>query len=57
MPNTLKMGVVPPCMVFMMKEGPQNINGQPSISIMGVGGLVCGPMTCYSSEAALKSGH
>ena len=57
MPNTLKMGVVPPCMVFMMKEGPQNINGQPSISIIGVGGLVCGPMTCYSSEAALKSGH
>ena len=29
-----KMGVVPPCMVLMMKEGPQNKTGRPGVSIM-----------------------
>ena len=33
-PKTLKMGVVPACMVLMMKWGPQNISGRPSVSIM-----------------------
>ena len=33
-PKTLKMGVVPACMVFMMKWGSQNIIGLPSVSIM-----------------------
>ena len=32
-PKTLKMGVAPPCMVFTMKEAPQNITGRPSVSI------------------------
>ena len=30
-PKTLKMGVVSACMVLMMKWGPLNITGQPSI--------------------------
>ena len=47
----LKMGVVSSCMVLMMKEGPRIITGRPGVSIMG--GLACGPMTCYPSEAAL----
>ena len=33
-PNTLKMGVVPACMVLRMKWGPQNITGWPGVSIM-----------------------
>ena len=53
LPKTLKMGVVPACMVLMMKWGPRNITGQPGVSVMGLGGLACGPVTCYPSEAAL----
>ena len=49
----LTMGVVFPCMVLTMKEGPRNITGRPGVSIMGLGGLACGPVTCYPSEAAL----
>ena len=33
-PKTLKMGVVPACMVLMMKWGPRNITGRPGVSIM-----------------------
>ena len=33
-PKTLKMGVVPACMVLTMKERPRNITGRPGISIM-----------------------
>ena len=33
-PKTLKMGVVPACMVLTMKEGPRNITGRPGVSIM-----------------------
>ena len=33
-PKTLKMGVVPACMVLMMKWGPRNITGLPGVSIM-----------------------
>ena len=33
-PKTLKMGVVPACMVLMMKWASQNITGRPGISIM-----------------------
>ena len=33
-PKTLKMGVVPACMVLMMKWGSRNITGQPGVSIM-----------------------
>ena len=33
-PKTLKMGVVPVCMVFTMKWGPRNITGRPGVSIM-----------------------
>ena len=33
-PKTLKMGVVPACMVLMMKWGPRNITGWPGVSIM-----------------------
>ena len=29
-----KMGVVSSCMVLTMKEGPRNITGRPSVSIM-----------------------
>ena len=32
--KTLKMGVVPACMVLMMKWGPRNITGRPGVSIM-----------------------
>ena len=32
--KTLKMGVVPACMVLMMKQGLRNITGWPGISIM-----------------------
>ena len=32
-PKTL-LGVVPACMVLMMKWGPRNITGLPSVSIM-----------------------
>ena len=28
-PKTIKMGVVPACMVLMMKWGPRNVTGQP----------------------------
>ena len=52
-PKTLKMVVVPTCMVLRMKWGPRNITGQPGVSIMLLGWLACGPMTCYPSEAAL----
>ena len=27
--------------------------GQPGVSIMLLGGVACGPMACYPSEAAL----
>ena len=33
-PKTLKMGVVPACMVLTMKWGPRNITGRPGVSIM-----------------------
>ena len=33
-PKVLKMAVVPACLVLTMKEGPQNITGRPSVSIM-----------------------
>ena len=33
-PKTLKMGVVPACMILRMKQGPQNISGWPGVSIM-----------------------
>ena len=33
-PKTLKIGVVPACLVLMMKWGPQNITGRPGVSIM-----------------------
>ena len=33
-PKTLRMGVVPACMVLMMKWVPRNITGRPGISIM-----------------------
>ena len=33
-PKTLKMGVIPACMVLMMKWGPRNITGPLSVSIM-----------------------
>ena len=33
-PKTLKMGVVPACMVLMMKWGPRNITGRTGVSIM-----------------------
>ena len=33
-PKTLKMGVVPPCMVLMMKLGPRKITDWPGVSIM-----------------------
>ena len=33
-PKTLKMGVVPACMVLTMKKGPRNITGWPGVSIM-----------------------
>ena len=33
-PKTLKIGVIPVCMVLMMKWGPRNITGWPSVSIM-----------------------
>ena len=33
-PKTLKMGVVPACMVLTMKYGPQNVTGEPGVSIM-----------------------
>ena len=33
-PKTLKMGVVPACMVLRMKKGPQNITDRPGVSIM-----------------------
>ena len=49
----LKMGVVSSCMVLTMKEGPRNITGRPGVSIMCLGGLACGPMPCYPSEAVL----
>ena len=52
-PKTLQMGVVSSWMVLTMKQGPRNITGQPGVSIMWLGGLACGPMTCYPSEAAL----
>ena len=32
--NTLKMGVVPACMVLMMKWGPRKITSWPGVSIM-----------------------
>ena len=32
--KTLKMGVVPSCMVLTMKEGPRNITVRPCVSIM-----------------------
>ena len=56
-PKTLNMGVVPACLILMMKWGPQTITGRPGISIMGLGRLACGPMTCYPNEAALWRGH
>ena len=37
----------------MMKLEPRNITGRPGVSIIGLGGLACGPMPCYPSEAAL----
>ena len=33
-PKTLEMGVVPACMVLMMKKGPRNLTGRPGVSIM-----------------------
>ena len=33
-PKTLKMGVVPACMLLMMKWGPRNITGRPGVSIL-----------------------
>ena len=33
-PKTLKMGVVPACIVLMMKKGPPKIIGRPDVSIM-----------------------
>ena len=33
-PKTLEMGVFPACMVLMMKWGPRNITGRPSVSIL-----------------------
>ena len=33
-PKTLKMGVVPACMVLMMKWRPRSITGQPGVSIL-----------------------
>ena len=33
-PKTLFTGVVPACMVLMMKWGPRNITGQPGVSII-----------------------
>ena len=33
-PKTLKMGVVPACMVLRMKKGPRNVTSQPGVSIM-----------------------
>ena len=33
-PKTLKMGVIPFCMVLRMKWGPRNITGWPGVSIM-----------------------
>ena len=32
-PQTLKMGVVPACMVLTMKLGPRNLTGWPGVSI------------------------
>ena len=29
-PKTLKMGVIPACMVLRMKCGPRNMTGRPS---------------------------
>ena len=52
-PKIFKMGVVPACMVPRITLGPRNITGQPGVSKMGLGGLACGPMACYPSEAAL----
>ena len=34
-----------------VKYEPRNITGRPCISIMGLGGVACGPTTCYPSEA------
>ena len=56
--KTLKMGVVPACVVLMMKWGPQNITDRPSVSIMLLGGLACGPMTClFVCGISLTSGQ
>ena len=33
-PKTLKMGVVPTCMVLTMRWGPRNMTGWPGVSIM-----------------------
>ena len=33
-PKTLKMGVVPACMVLKIKWEPRNITGWPGVSIM-----------------------
>ena len=38
------------CLVLSV---PRNITGQPGVSIMWLGGVARGPMTCYPSEAAL----
>ena len=53
-PKTLKMVMVPLAyMVLRMKWERQNITGWPGVGIMRLGGLACGPMTCYPSEAVL----
>ena len=44
-PNTLKMGVVPACMVLMMKWGPRNMTGWPGVSIMSVSEIKHAPCT------------
>ena len=33
-PKTLNMGVVPACLVLMIKWGPRNITGWPGVSII-----------------------
>ena len=47
------MVVVAGCALLSMKYETQNIIGRPGVSMMSLGGLACGPMTCYPSEAAL----
>ena len=49
----VNMVVVPACMALSMKYEPQSKTDQPCVSILRIGGLACGPMTCDFSEAGL----